>query len=136
MRLNRLTIISVSVTMLSASIALAQEGDGGRDPFNPSGGRPAVSAPAQDDWGRDPFFNPLGRKPAAQPTVPGQTGSGLTGIIYSKQVRLAIIGGEVLREGSMVGGKRLVDIRRKSVVLMDGSGRYEEVFLEDFSIRR
>lgn len=136
MRLNGITIISVSVTMLLAPIALAQEGVGERDPFNPSGGRPAVSAPLQDDWGRDPFSNPLGRKPAAQPTVPGQTGSGLTGIIYSKQVRFAIIGGEVLREGGMVGGKRLVDIRRKSVVLMDESGRYEEMFLEDFSIRR
>lgn len=122
--------------MFLALIAIAQEGDGERDPFNPSEGRPAVSAPVQDDWGRDPFSNPLGRKSAVQPTVPGQTGSALTGIIYSKRVRIAIIGGEVLREGGMVGGKRLVDIRRKSVVLMDESGRYEEMFLEDFSIRR
>lgn len=136
MKLICLIRISALAMMFMASITLAQEGDGERDPFHPSGGKPAVSAPLQDDWGRDPFSNPLGRKPAVQQATPDSSGSQLTGIIYSKQARLAIIDGEVLREGGMIGGKRLVGIRRKSVVLMDESGRKEELFLEDFSIRK
>jgi hypothetical protein len=60
----------------------------------------------------------------------------LTGIIYGKNVRLAIIGGETLGEGSMVGEQKLVDIRRRSVVLMNPAGGSEEIFLENFSIRK
>jgi hypothetical protein len=51
-------------------------------------------------------------------------------------VRVAIIGGETYREGSMVGDQKLVDIKKRSVVLMNGSGGYDEVFLDDFSIRK
>jgi hypothetical protein len=63
-------------------------------------------------------------------------GRNLTGIIYSKHVRVAIIGGEALKEGSMVGDQKIVDIRRRSIVLQNSAGSREEVFLEDFSIRK
>ncbi len=76
------------------------------------------------------------RGPAPKGTGGRAARSGLTGIIYSKHGRVAIIGGEALREGSMVGDKRLADIRKKSVVLMNASGGREEVFLEDFSMGR
>ncbi len=122
----------------AAPRAAAQQREIERDPFFPSEQRPAAAAPTPEGnaWGRDPFTNPFGAK-----TLPGRQDQGvdkpqrsLTGIIYSKTQRLAIIGDEVLREGSRVGEKKIVDIRRKSVVLMDGSGRYEELTLEDFSL--
>jgi hypothetical protein len=60
----------------------------------------------------------------------------LTGIIYSKDVRLAIFGGETYQEGSKVGDRKLVDIRTRSVVFMSAAGDKEEVFLEDFTMNR
>jgi hypothetical protein len=135
-----LLYISVLFMMVAPVTAWAQKGDE-RDPFYPSARRPAPQAQQQSeaDWGRDPFDRPFSGPPAGQARVPQQQGSasgGLTGIIYSKNVRLAIIGGEVLHEGSMVGDRRLVDIRKKSVVLMTAAGGREEMFLEDFSLGR
>ncbi len=118
--------------------ANAEEGDE-RDPFFPSEKKPAVplpSPPGEADWGRDPFNNPLGRGPAPKGAEGRAARRGLTGIIYSKHDRVAIVGGQALREGGMVGDKRLVDIRRKSVVLRDAAGGSEEIFLEDFSMGR
>lgn len=131
-------LLTGMMLVVAGGIAWAQGAAEDRDPFHPSGTRPpAAPVPADPEWGRDPFANPLaGRTPAGKASSHRASASGLTGIIYSKKARVAIIGGEVLSEGSMVNGKRLVDIRRKSVVLMDGSGRYEELFLEDFSIGR
>ena len=135
-----LLYIAIFILMVAPVTAWAQKGDE-RDPFYPSARRPAPQAQQQSeaDWGRDPFDRPFSGPPAGQARVPQQQGSasgGLTGIIYSKNVRLAIIGGEVLHEGSMVGDRRLVDIRKKSVVLMTAAGGREEMFLEDFSLGR
>jgi len=60
----------------------------------------------------------------------------LTGIIYSTDVRLAIFGGETYHEGSMVGDRKLVDIRARSVVFKSAAGGQEEVFLEDFTMSK
>lgn len=138
--LRSLLYISVLLMMVVPSMARAQGGEE-RDPFYPSARRPAPQAQQQPeaDWGRDPFDRPFSGPTAGPSRVPQQQGpaaGGLTGIIYSKNVRVAIIGGEVLREGSMVGDRRLVDIRKKSVVLMTASGGREELFLEDFSLGR
>src|SRR5574337_771684 len=90
------------VSILCSTIALAQEGAAERDPFHPSEGRiaPAVTTRKDDPWGKDPFDNRLGGKVLVQKKEPGHSarGKGLTGIIYSSDARLAIIGGEVLRE--------------------------------------
>lgn len=120
------------------SVPVQAEGREERDPFFPSEGKLTVPAPpsGSGDWGRDPFNNPLGRGPAPKGAERKAKRSGLTGIIYGKHDRLAIIGGEALREGSIVGDKRLMDIRTKSVVLRDAAGGYEEIFLEDFSMGR
>ena len=131
MRNARLIIgLSVLVSCLAGVPVEGTEWD--KDPFFPAKPRPAAPTPSPEDkdWGRDPFDNPFGRKTTYQ--QPGARN--LTGIIYGKTVRLAIIGGEILGEGSTVGDQRLVDIRRKSVVLMNRAGRLEELFLVDFSL--
>ncbi len=136
--MKRLTVAFILSALIFPLVAPAKEKEEEKDPFYPSGDRPAVQSAAPDqDWGRDPFANPLaGRTQAGKASASGTGSVGLTGIIYSKKARVAIIGGEVVREGSMVLGKKLVDIRRKSIVLMDDSGRYEEIFIEDFAIGR
>jgi hypothetical protein len=132
---KRTTIIGLLLLALCSGSALALDQDMEKDPFFPSEKRPVapVQSPGDSDWGRDPFNSPLGNK-TALPQRGGSHAGGLTGIIYGKQARLAIIDGEVLREGSMVGERKLVDIRRKSVILMSSSGGYEELFLADFSL--
>jgi hypothetical protein len=139
---KKLVIISTVVSAFSMTAALALEGAAERDPFYPSADRPGMTAPpssgaGESSWGRDPFNNPLaGRTPVQKgPLSPGQ-GRLLTGIIYSEDVRLAIFGGETYQVGSKVGDRKLVDIRRRSVVFMSAAGEREEVFLEDFTMNR
>jgi hypothetical protein len=135
---KRISIIIALLMMTCFSAPVNAEEGGERDPFFPSEKKPAapLPSPGEVDWSRDPFNNPLGRGPAPKGTTGRVARSGLTGIIYSKHDRVAIIGGEALREGSMVGDKRLADIRKKSVVLRDRLGGHEEIFLEDFSMGR
>jgi hypothetical protein len=121
--------------------ARAQERSAERDPFYPSADRPAVSATRpggadESPWGRDPFTNPLAGKSPVQKGAPSSGQRALTGIIYSKDVRLAIFGGETYHEGSKVGDRKLVDIRRRSVVFKSAAGEKEEVFLEDFTMNK
>ncbi len=138
---KRLVILSTVVSAFSLTAVRAQDGAAERDPFYPSTDRPSVTSPrpggaGESSWGRDPFSNPLAGKAAVQkgPSAPGSRM--LTGIIYSKDVRLAIFGGETYPEGGKVGDRKLVDIRRRSVVFMSAAGEKEEVFLEDFTMNR
>lgn len=133
--------ILVSTTVFFASAVQAQPDATERDPFYPFPDRPGVTAPhpgGDDDgqWGRDPFDNPFAGKALVQkgPSTPGVRM--LTGIIYSNNLRLAIFGGETYHEGGMVGDRKLVEIRRRSVVFMSAAGSREEVFLEDFSMSK
>jgi MSHA biogenesis protein MshK len=48
---------------------------------------------------------------------------GLQSTIISPQYRAAIINGETVRLGGMVGGSRLVEVREGSVVLQNAQGR-------------
>lgn len=125
---------------LSAGTAVSEEAGGGTDPFYPSAERPLQAAPSPRgaDWGRDPFNNPLSERTTAQPQAETSRGRSttLTGIIYGDQARVAIIGGETVREGERVGEQRVAEIRRRSVVLVNAEGGREEVFLRDFSIRK
>ena len=139
MKRERMRILVTCMAVLAgvAAAAPAEEGGGMHDPFFPSASRPKGPVAAPDDLklGRDPFANPLGRPSSSQPRATAPR-SGLTGIIYGKQSRIAIFNGEVLAEGSVIGDKRIVDIRKRSVLLMSPSGGYEEVFLEDFTLGR
>jgi hypothetical protein len=136
---KKIFLIAILMMAAIATAALAQEEAPDRDPFYPSEQRrPAASTPAGPDWGRDPFTSPFAGKGPVQQQEHGrrERTRTLTGIIYGKNVRLAIIGGETLQEGSMVGDQKLVDIRKRSVVLMNPAGGSEEIFLENFSIRK
>lgn len=123
-----------------AATAQGQESGQEKDPFYPTSvQRPAALLKQPDaDWGKDPFTNPFSGKTVA--TQQDQTARGrvknLTGIIYSKDVRLAIFGGETAREGSIMGEQKLIAIRKRSVVLESRAGVMEEIFLDDFSIRK
>ena len=129
-----------ALSVLVGKSARSEEGSGETDPFYPSADRPsqAVLPPANTDWGRDPFSNPLGGRPSVRPREESLRGEStqLTGIIFGQKVRLAIIGGETLREGAMVGRRKVMEIRMRSVVLLNPEGGREEIFLRDFSIRK
>ena len=126
---NRLIIITIITAVLQVTGAWAQSGNIQRDPFSPS---EKGTASPPDEWGRDPFGNPL-TTGAPERHNEGK-GNLLTGIIYGVNASIAIIGGEALREGDKVGERKLVQIRKNSVVLMDPSGRHEELFLENYSM--
>lgn len=67
------------------------------------------------DLKRDPF--------TASPIVSENSlssGTSLTGILWDPLKPLAIIDGNVVREGERVGGKTIMDIKRDRVILSDG----------------
>jgi hypothetical protein len=133
-------IFSLSILMAATvSFASAQDAGSERDPFFSAGPRasgPAAS-PEEGEWGRDPFNRQVTEPGQPAPAREGRApGVKLSGIIYGKDVRLAIIGGEAHREGSMIGDQKLLEIGRHSVILTNSAGNREEVLLEDFSIRK
>lgn len=137
-----LIYIILTMTVVLVIAVLAQEGAAESDPFYPSAGRPGALVPppspsGDNTWGRDPFNNPLaGRVPVQTGTpAPGAVRM-LTGIIYSPDVRLAIINGDTYHVGNMFGDRKLVDIRERSVVLKSEAGDREEMFLEDFTMSK
>ncbi|HYA86642.1 MAG TPA: hypothetical protein VEI57_06235 [Nitrospirota bacterium] len=132
----KILFISLMIAASFTTIVLAQEAEQERDPF--FGERPgsSVTSTLQDsgEWGRDPFTKPFeGTAIAPATRAPEKK---LTGIIYGKDVRIAIIGGDMVREGSLVGDRKLVNIRQRSVVLVNSTGGSDEIFLENFSIRK
>jgi hypothetical protein len=125
----------IVITVLTGTAA-AQQADQERDPFFGEGPRSLSTSTSSgtNTWGRDPFVKPFeGAATVEAKQVPERK---LTGIIFGKNERIAIIGGELMKEGSMVGDQKLMTIRRRSIVLMNSSGGTEEIFLENFSIRK
>lgn len=125
----------IATTALT-SVVSAQQGEQERDPFFGDRPRSSVTITSQDsgEWGRDPFAKPFeGTAVAPVMRAPEKK---LTGIIFGKDVRIAIIGGELVKEGSMIGDQKLMSIRKRSIVLMNSTGSTEEIFLENFSIRK
>ena len=136
---KKLTCLTIAVTVVFATAAWAQNEAADRDPFfSPEKGPAAsVPVPAGNAWGRDPFNNPLsGKAPARRERGADAGGKGLTGIIYSKDIRLAIINGETLTVGSSVGDRKLVSIDVQSVKLKNPGGGVEEMYLQEFSLRK
>ena len=137
--MKRILRIMVLMAAAFAGNSAAQEAGRERDPFFSAGPRSAGTGTLKQDdaWGRDPFNRPFEGKTAV-PQVQGSPSQGkiLTGIIHGNAVRLAIISGELYKVGGMVGDQKLAEIRERSVVLMSASGGSEEVFLENFSIRK
>jgi hypothetical protein len=130
---NRLIIITIITAALQVTGAWAQTGNIQHDPFFPS---EKGTASAPDGWGRDPFGSPFSTGSPGRHDEGSRTEGEklLTGIIYSPNDSIAIISGEALREGDAVGDRKLMQIRKNSVVLMDQSGQREELFLENYSM--
>lgn len=132
--MKHIASFSLVLILSCGSSAWAETGDFDKDPFFPperSLLEPAKPS-AEDGWGRDPFVSPMAE---STPVLPGGARLRLTGIVYSKRSRIAMIGGEMVREGSMIGEQRLIEIRRRSVILQNASGGYDEVYIEEFSVR-
>jgi len=49
-----------------------------------------------------------------------QAGVDLTGILWDKDKPLAIIDGDIVKKGTRVGSKTIIDIKRDRVILSDG----------------
>ena len=49
-----------------------------------------------------------------------QSGVDLTGILWDKDKPLAIIDGHIVKKGSRVGGKTIIDIKKDQVIFSDG----------------
>jgi len=49
-----------------------------------------------------------------------QSGVDLTGILWDEAKPLAIIDGHIVKKGSRVGGKTIVDIKKDQVIFSDG----------------
>ncbi len=132
----KILFISLMTATFFANVALAQQAEQERDPFFDEGPRSSVTITSQDSggWGRDPFTKPF--EGAAIAPVASAPERKLTGIIYNQNVRIAIIGGELVSEGSMVGDQKLVNIHPRSIVLRNSTGGSEEISLENFSIRK
>lgn len=124
--------------MLYAVSAPAAGRDEDRDPFYSEGPRAATSIkPASDgSWGRDPFTRPFEGASAVPSSRQRSSRRNISGIICGKDMRLAIIGGETVKEGGMSGDQKVAEIRPQSIVFMNGNGSTEEVFLESFSVRQ
>jgi hypothetical protein len=123
-----------------AGVVSAQEAGPERDPFFSAGPRSSLTAPAEQggEWGRDPFARPFDGAAAAVPQIQQPAPAPefkLTGIIYNDTVRIAVINGEMVGEGGMVGGRKVLKVRNSSVVLANGPAGSQEFFLENFSIR-
>jgi hypothetical protein len=89
----RYTIMLIVATVF-ATVSSAQQPEQDRDPFFSDGPRTAGTASVAPDtaWGRDPFSRPFEGTATTAPTA-RLRGKNLTGILYSKDTRLAIIGG-------------------------------------------
>jgi len=132
----KILFITLIIVAFFANVATGQQAGQERDPFFDEGPRSSVTITSKDsgEWGRDPFAKPF-EGAAIAPSIQAPMKK-LTGIIYSKNDRIAIIGGELVREGNMVGGQKLTSIHERSIVLMNSMGGSEEIFLENFSIRK
>ncbi len=141
--MNKTLCMSILIMVLLADFSLAQEPEPERDPFFADGPRASAADATQGKpqqeraWGRDPFSRPFeGTANRRTAPVARARDKKLTGIIYGTDVHLAIIGGEVLREGSMLGDQKLTAVHEGSIVLTDNRGNTEEVVLENFSVRK
>jgi hypothetical protein len=73
-------------------------------------------------WGRDPFALP------SRPTGGGMETEGdfhLSAIIYRAGGGVAIINNKILRQGDLIEGRRVAEIREDRVVLQDAAGKKE-----------
>jgi len=100
-----------------------------------AGMRRAAHGAVSPDWGQDPFarrFPGAGEEGAARAPrrgaakggaaargAPAASGLHLQGVISGPLGRTALINGSMVREGERIGGREVIEIGRRSVVLLD-----------------
>ena len=91
-------------------------------------GTQASFAPTPTGWGRDPFerrvFDSGEQAGKARPapretTTPAIVGLYLQGIMNGPMGRTALINGEICREGQRIGTREVIQIGRRSVMILD-----------------
>ena len=76
----------------------------------------------KQDWGRDPFS----KRAALSGGPVSISGLKLEGILYHYGKNpSALINGEVVSEGDMIGGIKIVEIRKDAVIVNDGKEDYK-----------
>ena len=81
-------------------------------------------------WGRNPFIQGkiqevVQEKIQEKPPVPESLKLTLNGIIWNPQNPKALINNAVLSKGNKIGINTIVDIKRNSVILNDGTKNFE-----------
>ncbi len=92
----------------------------------PPPARAAAATPTPLGWGEDPFQRRfrVGGEPAAAPRgrddgPPRGAGLFLQGIMNGPRGRTALVNGEVVGEGGRVGGREVLQIGTRSVLILD-----------------
>ncbi len=88
--------------------------------------RGGPASPTPPGWGDDPFdrrFRP-GREsgtgsPSGATRASAGTGLHLQGVMNGPRGRTALVNGEVVREGDRIGGREVLQIGARSVLLLD-----------------
>lgn len=73
-------------------------------------------------WGRNPFIQ---EKIREKPPVPESLKLTLNGIMWSVQNPMVLINNTILGKGDKIGKNTIVDIKRNSVILNDGTRDFE-----------
>jgi hypothetical protein len=87
--------------------------------------RAAAATPTPPGWGEDPFQRRfrVGGEPAPRATdtagAPRGTGLFLQGIMKGPRGRTALVNGEVVGEGDRIGGREVLQIGERSVLILD-----------------
>lgn len=86
----------------------------------------AAATPTPSGWGDDPFQrrlragsateSPAPARPGGRPTA---TGLILQGIMKGPRGRSALVNGQVIREGDRLGGREVMQIGERTVLLLD-----------------
>lgn len=91
-------------------------------------GTAASFASTPSGWGRDPFERRVmdageepgkGRVAPRGGTTPAPTGLYLQGIMNGPMGRTALINGDIYREGQRIGAREVIQIGRRSVMILD-----------------
>ena len=99
-----------------------------RDGQEHRGGSEAQFAGTPAGWGRDPFERRVGdageepgraRVTPRGDTAPAATGLYLQGIMNGPMGRTALINGEIYREGQRIGAREVIQIGRRSVMILN-----------------
>ncbi len=87
-------------------------------------------------WGRNPFFFPRAEAHSSQirETTNDAGGLQLSAILYHEEGSVAIINHRIVRQGDLIGGRKVVSILEDRVIIQDLSG-VTELKLDPFGAK-